>query len=250
MRLFQNLSVIALVALTMMSCRTAQQSIQPQVVNYRIDSTMTKDSSIVHYYLPFKQQMEKEMNRQIGYSNHFLNKSRTEPEFLAGNFFTDAMLSVAKKIDPSVQIAIATKGGIRAELKQGPITVGSIFEMMPFENSITILELKGSDILVLANYIAKTGGQPISGFTLKIKDENPLDILIEGKPIHPDSTYKLVTYDYLANGGDYIVGISNPIKRTNTSILVRTALIEYVQELTKAGKNVNTKLDGRVTIIK
>lgn len=225
----------------------------PQVTyanNIVVDNTIPADSAIIAFYTPYKAQLEKEMNKQIGYSNHYLTKVRSQPEFLAGNFFAEAMLHVAKQIDPQTTIALATKDGIRAEVKEGPITVGAMFELMPFENTITILELKGSDILELCDFIAKTGGQPIAGFTMKIKDEKPLDITIAGEPLDLKKTYKLVTYDYLANGGDYIKGIVNPIQRINTPYTVREQLIKYVEELTSKGQNVNTQLDGRITILK
>lgn len=225
----------------------------PQVTNSNnivIDNSIPADSAIIAFYTPYKTQLEKEMNTQIGYSNHFLTKVRSQPEFLVGNFFAEAMLHVAKKIDPQTELSLATKDGIRAEVKQGPITVGSMFEVMPFENTITILEIKGTDLLELCEFIAKTGGQPIAGFTMNIKDEKPVDIKIAGKALDPNKTYKLVTYDYLANGGDYIKGITNPINRINTPYTVREQLIKYVEELTSKGQNVNTQLDGRITILK
>lgn len=186
------------------------------------------------------------MNKIIGYSTNFLNKSRAGAESLAGNFFADALLAMGKKLDPEVQMSIATKGGIRSEVKQGPITIGSMFELMPFENTVTILELSAKDITILANFIAKTEGQPISGFTLNIKDGKPIDLRIGGKKLDLSRTYKLVTYDYLANGGDHIEGLSSPIKRTNSNIRVREGLIDYVKSETEKGKNINTQLDGRV----
>lgn len=190
------------------------------------------------------------MNRQIGFSETYLSKSNSEPESLIGNFFAGALLDIGKKIDPEVQLAIATKGGIRTEIKQGAITVGGIFELMPFENVISILELKGSDILELCTFIAKTSGQPIAGFTMDIQDGKPVNINIDGQPLDINKTYKLATYDYLANGGDYIQGILNPIKRFNSDKTVRAELIEYIEGLTKNGQKINTQLDGRIKIIK
>ncbi|MFZ4861656.1 5'-nucleotidase C-terminal domain-containing protein [Sphingobacterium sp. Mn56C] len=247
----KKLSILLLGALSITSCKTPTYLNSSRTATiYPINATIETDSTIVKYYLPFKQQMESEMNRPIGYSEHFLSKSRSDAESLAGNFFADALLAIGKKVDPEVQIAIATKGGIRSELKQGTVTVGSMFEIMPFENTITVLTLSGQDIINLANFIAKTEGQPIAGFTLKIKGDKPADIRINGKELDVNATYKLVTYDYLANGGDYMEGVFHPIKRVNTATRVREGLIEYVEELTKAGKNINTKLDGRVTVIK
>jgi 2',3'-cyclic-nucleotide 2'-phosphodiesterase (5'-nucleotidase family) len=72
---------------------------------------------------------------------------------------------------------------------------------------------------------------------------------IGGQDIDPNKTYKLATYDFIANGGDLVRGISNPVSRVTTSERVREGLIAYVQQLTKEGKKVEAKLDGRVKII-
>ncbi|SKB90995.1 5'-nucleotidase, C-terminal domain [Sphingobacterium nematocida] len=250
MRTFKTLSLAIVIAWTLAGCKTTYVPKLSEPTTYAINSSLPEDSTIIRYYTPFKQQLDQEMNRTIGYSTRHLTKSRSDAESLAGNFFADALLAMGKKIDPEAQLSLATKGGIRSEVKQGDVTIGSMFELMPFENTVTILELSAKDLAILADFIAKTGGQPIAGFTVKIKEEKAAEIRIDGKEIDPTRSYKLVTYDYLANGGDYIEGITHPLKRTDSSLRVREGLIEYVQGLTKAGKNINTELDGRVSIIK
>ena len=250
MRLNKTLSVLTCSAMLLVSCKTSHIPIKSNPITYTINNTIAEDTSLVNYYTPFKLKMESEMNRVIGTSAQYLTKVRSQPEFLVGNFFADALLEIGRKIDPEVSIAVATKDGIRTEVKEGAVTVGSMFELMPFENMITVLELTGNDIFELCQFIAKTGGQPIAGFTMKIKDDEPVDILIGGIPLDRNQKYKLVTYDYLANGGDHIKGILNPLQRTNTTSRVREQLIEYVEGLTKRGQKVNTQLDGRITLIK
>lgn len=237
--------IICLLLLT--SCKTANLHIVNSPITYSVNSSIEADTAIVNYYMPFKIQLENEMNRQIGYSDYFLNKDATVPEFLVGNFFADALLEMGKKLDSGIQFSLATKGGIRAALKQGPITIGSIFEIMPFENSVTLIELSGKDMQTLLSFIAKTGGQPVSGLSMQIKDNKPIHVEIAGQPFDSNRTYKMVTYDYLANGGDYMEGLSTPINRKNTGILVREGIIEYVESRTKEGKNINTQLDGRIS---
>lgn len=233
----------------LVGCKTKYVAQVSSANNIVIDKHITEDSSIVAFYTPYKIKLEKEMNRPIGYSDVFLSKIRSQPEFLVGNFFADALLHIGRQVDPETQIALATKDGIRTEVKQGQLTVRSMFELMPFENTITILELKGSDILELCEFIANTGGQPIAGFTMQIQNEKPVNIKINNQPLDVNKIYKLVTYDYLANGGDYMKGILNPVNRINTDNTVREELIKYVEELTKKGKTVNTQLDGRITIL-
>lgn len=249
MRFNQSFILLYATIIIFVGCKTKYIPQVSAVNNIVINNSIAEDSTIIAFYTPYKMKLEKEMNRQIGYSDVFLSKVRSQPEFLVGNFFADALLHLGKQIDPDTQLALATKDGIRTELKQGSITVGSMFELMPFENMITILELKGEDVLELCDFIAKTGGQPIAGFTMQIQNEKAVNVKIGNQPLDKSKTYKLVTYDYLANGGDYIKGILNPVNRINTTDTIREQLIKYVEEVTSKGQNINTQLDGRITIL-
>lgn len=250
MRSYNKILALLLTVITLTNCSTAKFSSSQSADLYRIDNTIAEDSSIVNYYTPFKTKLESEMNRVIGHTTHNLTRTRAEAESTAGNFFADALLEIGKSIDPTAQISLATKGGIRADIKQGPITVGNVFELMPFDNAITLLELSGQDMNTLLNFIAKTGGQPLAGMTMTIKDQKPVDVSVQGQPFNINKSYKLVTYDYLANGGDYIEGITNPLKREDTNIVIRKGLIEYIEQLTAQGQTINNTIDGRVKIIK
>lgn len=250
MRSYTKIFALFVTVITLTNCSTTRLTLQNETHTYKIDNSIAEDTTIVNYYLPFKQQLENEMNRVIGYTESNLVRNPSQPESTAGTFFAEALLEIGKSIDPTAQIAIATKFGIRADIKQGNVTVGNIFELMPFENAITILELSGNDLQTLANFIAKTNGQPLAGMTMEIEQNKPKAIIIQGEPFDVNKTYKLVTYDYLANGGDYIEGLDNPVNRKDSGIIVRKGLIEYVEQLTKEGKTINTQLDGRVKIIK
>ncbi|MBD1431339.1 5'-nucleotidase C-terminal domain-containing protein [Sphingobacterium sp. DN00404] len=215
-----------------------------------MDTSIVADSSIINYYAPYKAKLEAAMNRIIGYAEGPITRNRNAPESLMGNFFADALLWKGKQLDQEVQASFATKDGIRADLHAGDITVGNIFEVMPFENAVCILTLSGGDMLRLADYMVKTGGQPVGGIELVIENGKAKEFLVEGKPIDPDAHYKLATYDYLANGGDYVTFFDKPIAREDYTQLLRETLMQYVSGITKQGKHVQAQLDGRIQIIK
>lgn len=241
------LLLAAAACLGSMSCsRYFVPSGQTTYTQLQVDSTTVDNLEYVQFYAPYKKQLEAEMNRVVGRSAVSLTKPSDAPETLLGNFFADVLLAQARKQVPDAEFAFGTKGGLRIELNQGPITVGNLFELMPFENEIVVLELTGEKVQQLAHFIAATGGQPVSGIRMEIDHGLATNIRIGGKPIDPNQTYKLVTYDYLANGGDNSRGLDDPISRTNLGIKVREALIDYVTEKAKAGNDINTQLDGRI----
>lgn len=213
---------------------------------YRMDSTVTVDSGIVKTYMPYKQKMEAQMSAVLGQSAIAMPKIDSAEIYL-GNFYADAAATEARKV-VSFDFAIpTTKGGLRYALPKGNITLSAIFELMPFENELVLLKLKGTDVQQLLNFIAASGGQPVSGLRMKIKDKLPAEVTINGTPFNPNNTYTILTSDYLANGGDNTKGLSSPLERKNVGLRVRDALINYVKQQTAAGKTINVQLDGRIT---
>ena len=88
------------------------------------------------------------MNVQIGYAPERLWVR--EPECPMLNWATDALWEAAKAVYPGkVDIAIVNMGGMRCEWPAGPVTKGSVFELMPFDNELVVLTLKGLDIIAL-----------------------------------------------------------------------------------------------------
>jgi 2',3'-cyclic-nucleotide 2'-phosphodiesterase (5'-nucleotidase family) len=218
-----------------------------QYKQYVIDPSVGQDSSLIRYYLPYKKQMEAEMSRVIGRTEQQLTKT-SEPETLMGNFFSDAILAEGLKKDPTIQFTLSTKGGLRTSFPKGNITVENVFELMPFENELVVLKMSGASVQKIIDFIVKSDGQPIAGITMKIKDKTASDILIAGKPFDSSQTYNVLTYDYLANGAEGLEFLSEAIERKNIDKKVRDAIIDYINDLTSAGKTINTQLDGRIVV--
>ncbi len=214
---------------------------------YAINNDLPPDSSSILYYQPYKKQLDAEMSRIVGYTDADLTKPAAATETLLGNFFADALLAEGRRLYPDADFSFGTKGGLRRELKQGPVTIGHIFELMPFENDLVILELTGESVQQLAAFIAATGGQPVAGLQMTISGGEAKDIRIANAPLDLLKTYHLVTYDYLANGGDRVKGLEYPLKRTNSGKKVRELLMDYVSRQTAEGKTIHTQTDGRIT---
>ena len=241
--------LILAVALFCISCQSRYSLVKSNRAECHLDSTIIADTDVINTYLPYKQKLDAQMNQVIGTCAKPLTKGNNT-ETLLGNFFADAISTQVEKIAPEVDFSIpTTKGGLRLDLPEGPITLRTIYEMMPFENELVLLKLKGADVEELLNFIAASGGQPVNGITLKIKDSKAVDVMIKGKPFDSNNTYHVLVSDYLANGGDNIKGLANPLQRNNVGLLVRNALISHVKQLTAAGQLINANLDGRITKI-
>ncbi|WP_295727755.1 bifunctional UDP-sugar hydrolase/5'-nucleotidase [uncultured Muribaculum sp.] len=108
------------------------------------------------------------------------------------NWVADEILAAARgSVHCDVDLAIVNKGGIRRGLPKGAITKEEIMTMLPFDNHIVLLEIKGNDLIDAFKVMEGRGGDGVSGD-------------FDWRRIDPDRTYILATIDYLANGGDYM----------------------------------------------
>lgn len=94
MRSYTKILVLLVVACTFTCCRTPQYSFQQDKINYKVYNVIAKDMAIVNYYIPFKQELENEMNRVIGNTEYILTPSCSQVETSAGNFFTGPLLEI------------------------------------------------------------------------------------------------------------------------------------------------------------
>lgn len=140
------------------------------------------------------------------------------------NWVADVMLEKGKELtDRNVDVALVNKGGIRRGLPAGHITKEHILTMLPFDNKLVVMEIKGSDLKAAFDVFAQRNGDGISaGF-------NPAEIA-------PDRTYTLVTIDYLANGGDYLTTLPNGKVIARSALRLDETMIDYI--LSQKGKNI------------
>ncbi len=208
------------------------------VVQYKHSN---KKSTIETYLCPLHNDLEKIMNEKLGVATDVFKKDKIENAL--GYLITDAMLERGKLLSTSTKIyAIYNYGGIRAsQLSKGTITLGQIFEVLPFENTLAIVTINGSTLKKWCALIAQKGGWPISGFTFASNKEvaTQLDF------IRDNDTYTILTNDYIAAGNDGCDFLKNNTYTTTTTT-IRDVVIEYI----KNKKNITPDNTPRITIEK
>ena len=150
----------------------------------------------------------------IGYTENLIGRS--SPEML--NMITDAWLMAI----PEAQIAFTNRGGIRQDIPAGEIKIGTITGLLPFDNSILMLELSGAQIqdYLSQNWPAIGGMTTIGGYQL-----------LDGTAIEDNQQYKVLINDYMyaaSDGNNWSVIDPNPY---DTSIHYRQPLIDWLESL-------------------
>jgi 2',3'-cyclic-nucleotide 2'-phosphodiesterase (5'-nucleotidase family) len=195
---------------------------------------------------PYRLLLESQMNDSIGFVPLRLTMGR--PESSLGNWFADTQQKASEALTgKKIDFAVSNSGGIRIpEIPKGSVTTGKIFELMPFDNLLVLMELSGVQTMQLIQHIAKSGGWPVSsGLRFKINSEGKaVDVLINGEAFEISKHYMVSLSDYVATGGSdcsFLIGI--PYE--NTGILIRDALIFQI----KKESLLEAKMDGRISKI-
>jgi len=134
---------------------------------------------------------------------------------------------------------------MRSDLPKGNITVGHLYELMPFDNLIIVQELSGRVLQEFLDLIAASGGWPMSGIRMEIKDKKAVHVIINGNPLDPDKKYQIANSDFVANGGNDCIMLKN-IPQQSRGYLLRDALIEYAKKRTANQKTLDASVDNRL----
>ncbi|HVP36762.1 MAG TPA: bifunctional UDP-sugar hydrolase/5'-nucleotidase [Terriglobales bacterium] len=172
-----------------------------------------------------------------------------ERESNVGNFLTDAMRNYAK-----ADVAFTNSGGIRKNLKAGPITVRDIWEIAPFSDRLVLIDLTGGQLL---NILEKNCRKDIdllqvSGVKYSFTPERPygervIDVLVNNEKILPYKTYKAVINDYiLAQSKDFLGIPKQDLKYKILTGLDRDVFIKEVKQRI----TINSQVEGRITELK
>lgn len=238
--------------LFLLSCKTTYVSSLSDSQNISVAENVSQlDSQLVQSYLPYKNILEKDMHRVISFSDVELIKQK--PESGLTNFLSDLLLKEGQnsalksnlKIKPVV--SFFNYGGIRTSLPKGEITVGKIFELMPFENEMVFIQLTGDQLQQFYDVIAEKGGDSVGGVRFVISNNKAKNIVIGGETLVAREKYWMVTNDYTANGGDGLQILAQHSELIDSGKKIRDVIISNLEERQKEGEVLVANLDGRIT---
>lgn len=205
------------------------------------------DSNFKAFLAPYKASLEMKMNEVIGVASQDMTVSA--PESLLSNFSADVYRQIGTEyLKSPVDIGIVNIKGLRTTIPAGEIRVSRIFELMPFENELVLVWMKGSELSDLLQFFASIGGEGVSGMKMGIKNGLATDILVGGKALDPQKVYIIATNDYLAEGNDGMKQLTRNIKRVDTGIKIRDMLIEFIRQEAAKGNKITSNMDGRITV--
>ncbi|MBU2951649.1 5'-nucleotidase C-terminal domain-containing protein [Tamlana agarivorans] len=222
-------------------------------IQIQVTDSLNIDASLDAFIAPYRDHIQRDLDSVISYSTNTYSKTDGELNTAIGNLMADIAYEQAnpvflKRTGKHIDMVILNYGGIRSILPKGDITKGTAFEMMPFENSIIVTAIKGSQVNDLVNYLVKAKkAHPISKLKIVINKNNALvEAKIKDNIIISDKTYYVATNDYLYQGGDGMTFFKPNDTLYTLDYKIRNTLIDYFMKT----DTINPKRDDRFIQIK
>lgn len=231
------------------SACTSTLTIQSNEAKYVPIENIAEDKSIEDKIKPYRDSLSQQMNVIIGKSD--MEMKTGQPESLLGNFICDMLIyDINRQIgiqNDSSYFSLLNTRGLRAPLPMGDIRVKNIFEIMPFENTIVVVEIKGEYLLEMVDFLAQAGGHPVSTtIKARLSKTGNSKALMNGEEFQKDKIYHVITTDYLAQGGDNMLFLTKGKIIKETGVKLRDYIIDYISHITQLGNTCNSYIDGRM----
>jgi 5'-nucleotidase len=194
---------------------------------------VTPDANVEALVAPAEARVEVEQRRPVGVETQARMPLVYEGESALGNLIADAMREMARS-----DAAVMNAGGIRAELPQGPLTFGKLYEVLPFDNTLAVLDLSADELrrfLALA-YGGRKGVFAVSGLEVTLgacpgPERFQGVTLPGGKPLKAKGTYRVAVPDFLLRGGDGVGPLTSTLPPARIHLLqgqdLREVLVAY-----------------------
>ncbi|MEO1032525.1 MAG: 5'-nucleotidase [Bacteroidota bacterium] len=214
-----------------------------------IDEDITSSKTVEDYIKPYREHLNKNLDSVISYAPDTYSKTDGELNTAIGNLMADAVYSESnpvfnKRTGKDIDFVLLNHGGIRAIISEGLIKLRTAYEVMPFENAVVVVALKGEQINKMVKYLASAKrAHPISKQFQIVLDENFAikKALIHNQPISENKIYYVATNDYLYNGGDRMSFFHPNDSLYVLDYKIRNVLIDYFNKV----DTINPKIDNR-----
>ncbi len=184
-----------------------------------LDASVEPDAAIAKRIAELAGPIEQLKAKVVGHSAEAIMGARDicrRMECAMGNLVADAMLERVK--GQGVTIAIQNSGGLRASIDAGPITMGEVLTVLPFQNTLSTFQITGAQIrAALENGVSQVEGvkgrfPQVAGLkftwdgTVAPGEGRIRDVFVQQAgawvPLDAAKIYGVVTNNYVRNGGD------------------------------------------------
>ena len=218
--------------------------VAPNGKTYKKNSIVAKTAKVVLDAQPAMARVKD----VVGYSTEAM--SARYPESALSNWFIDLLMARTEVLaGKNVHLGVANFGGIRVDMPKGDIILDDMLSMFPFKNQLAYVELTGKQVRTMLETMAAGRFQVLGGVRVVAEDGKLVSAEVAGEPIDDDKVYGVATISFLLTGGD---GLALGENALNVKVFededIIDAVLAFVNAETAAGRPIEYKADGRVTV--
>ncbi len=241
--------VLFITIVLLASCRERPLELAAiQGTQIEITDSLGELDSISNFIDPYRKHVNKVLDSTLAYAPYTISKNDGELNSTAGNLLADLLYIKTNPIYQSrtgnqIDFVLLNHGGIRNVISKGPVSARTAYEIMPFDNIIVVVEMKGRAVRDLVQFLIRSGrAHPLSGIEITLTQESALQsVNINGKPFDENRTYHVGTVNYLVEGGDDMGFFKEGQSVTSMNYLLRNAIIDYFRDV----DTLKPKVDNR-----
>ena len=248
-KIVQIFMIISLI----LSCDNSKILVNTEGENISISSGIETIKEVEDIINPYKLNLDKTMNQVLSFSVDNYSKNDGDYNTAIGNLMADAIFELTnpvfkRRTGKNIDMVLLNHGGIRSILPKGNVTTKTAYKLMPFENSVVVVALKGSVVLEMTNYLKVSDkAHPISGLELVINADNSYQkIQIGNTDVDSEKIYFVATNDYLYKGGDQMDFFKKSDTLYELNYKIRNVLLDYFS----INDTLNPKIDQRFIKLK
>lgn len=202
-----------------------------------VDATIAPKDSITEFVSPYKLRIDQVLDNPLSYAPRPILLDDGKRSCSLGNLMADIVFEQTAPLFRSrtglgLDFVVLNYGGLRSIISQGEVTARNAYQVMPFENYIVVVELDGSAVRELIDFLANSKqSNPISGLRIALDKKGGLESVdIQGMPFDENRHYFVATSDYLVQSGPSIGFFDRTVSVTPTDYLMRNAMIDHFEK--------------------
>ncbi len=253
-----------------------------------VGESITEDASLAQTVAEYKAPVEAFSEVVIGSAGMLFDGSRDPgvrtQEMPIGNLVTDTMLATTAESDGAVA-ALTNGGGLRATIEAGTVTFGDALSVLPFGNTISVVEVTGSELIAALDNGLTWAYDPVAGATqssgsfpqiagmqvtycaatveaIRAGTTPPscggallsggvvTSLNVAGAPVSKSASYRVATNNFLASGGDFYASLEEACQRSggycrDTGVLMLDELVDEFQTASPLSREVEGRIVGQ-----
>ncbi|MCR9182403.1 MAG: 5'-nucleotidase C-terminal domain-containing protein [Flavobacteriaceae bacterium] len=231
----KNVCLYIFIIFILGSCKKTEYTVtQIEGKQIEISDSIKTNETFENLLKPYREHIEGQLSEVLAHNVRDMKRTDGALNSSIGNMMADATMELANPIfkqrsQKNINIVLLNFGGIRSTMGAGDVNRKTAFEIMPFENEVTVLELTPKGIQEMLDYlVSENVAHPVSGIDVQLHSNNKIkSVTIQGAPLDTTINYFVATSDYLRNGGDRMYFFEEAVSETPLDYKLRNLFIDY-----------------------